>query len=141
MTTKEEFLLDEIQYYEVDPENRRCVRALTGKCVYSPITADKQGLSEGCAIGRKLPEGHAERFDNEEIGAIFYIFHTGNEKVLPEWMLLFGESFLIDCQNLHDNSSYWQHDGLSLGGKHFVKKICMRHDLDTIELKRYFPQP
>ena len=51
--TKKEFLEDTIAYYSEDV-NRRCIKGT--KCLYSPLNADKKGISKGCAIGRHLDE-------------------------------------------------------------------------------------
>ena len=43
MMTKKEFLEDTIAYYSEDV-NRRCIKGT--KCLYSPLNADKKGISK-----------------------------------------------------------------------------------------------
>jgi hypothetical protein len=65
--TKKELLLDTIEYYSID-RNRRC--ELDNSCKYSPKSAGKKGISEGCAIGRHLSEETKEFYDKQSVSNI-----------------------------------------------------------------------
>ena len=136
--TKEEFLLDMLDYYTVDPEGRRCSNSETG-CYYSPETIGKTA-SEGCAIGRKLDREFANRLDEE--------YHEGvsisnqllkDHPNFPEYMYKFDMNFLCMCQELHDMKYNWDFNftGLSTVGKNLVKVIIQKFDLDKSKFEKY----
>jgi len=63
MDTKlqEKILLDTLEYYIVDSDNRRCI-SYNGGCFYNPKGAGKtKKQSEGCAIGRLLSNYHKKK--------------------------------------------------------------------------------
>ena len=93
--TREEVLQDAIDYYWGKPE-RKCVDDTKGNCQYMPSTT-----SEGCAIGRLLPEDIVDKLPPD---AGVY-----DERVwthLPEWLKAMGQEFLKDLQVLHDLSKF-----------------------------------
>src|SRR4051812_25883876 len=71
--TQKEFLLDTLEYYTTDV-NRRCV-STHDACFYSAINAGKEGISDGCAIGRHLPSEEVKlQLDGK--GTITAILHN-----------------------------------------------------------------
>jgi len=129
--TQLEFLNDTIAYYSVDPVNRRCTDK-EGNCKYSPKTVNKVGLSEGCAIGRKLPPNVQVLLDSSSYGSIDCIKRDDPVKYdkLPEWMKEFPILFLEAVQRLHDNAAFWTDTGLSESGIAKVNEIKQRFNLN-----------
>lgn len=134
---KEEFLLDMLDYYTVDPEGRRCNS--DGICFYSPKYAHKEGRSEGCAIGRHLPEDVAKYFDKLKGAGINSIFRDTRLLVkLPEWLSDLGMPFLNRCQQFHDIKLLWGEDiGLSSGGQNMLRDIISTFNLDKSKFEKY----
>lgn len=123
--TKEEFLVDMLDYYTVDPINRRAFDRELEYCVYYPIEQ-----SEGCAIGRCLPKELTMKMQ----GTIDYIID--NELCnLPEWMTNLGADFLQKVQELHDRKHNWKETGLSKKGiknlRTIIKKFGLNPELFT----------
>lgn len=80
----------------------------SGRCVYYPTKN-----SPGCAVGRWLP---LEVVENSTLDGLPVVYSAvWNE--LPKWMKEMGEGFLLECQRLHDNKSYWNDKGLSIEGR------------------------
>lgn len=121
--TKKEFLEDTIAYYSEDV-NRRCIKGT--KCLYSPLNADKKGISKGCAIGRHLDEELQLTLDDADYTAV-----DGDEVFdsLPTWMQDLGQDFLYDVQRLHDLKNYWSDKGLSSDGLKFVEITKQKYDI------------
>ncbi len=126
MTTTE-LLLDALEYYTVDPKNRRCVLGLS--CRYHPSSISKEGTSEGCLIGRLLPEELALELDEKNL-SIYTVFHHDDyiplrkrvEKIDPVFNA--GNAiFLSNCQTLHDSNIYWGKTGLTSEGKERLSRI------------------
>lgn len=113
------FLEDMIEYYSKDPVSRRCINDENNSCFYSPTTVSKEGLSEGCAIGRKLPKEVAERIDS--IGCTVGVVDLDEEDLGNLFSL--GTLFLSACQDLHDSNSYWNAEGLTVEGKSTLANI------------------
>lgn len=131
ITTKAEFLVDMLEYYCPDPENRR--NSIEGRCRYYPI----KDRSEGCAIGRHMTSDSAQQADNVPgETTIDNIYKTWAE-FLPTWMLPLGVSFLEKCQELHDLSELWEDKGLSKSGKREVSNICLIHGIDKELVKQW----
>lgn len=131
--TKEEFLLDLLAYYTVDPNKRRNYKA--GRCRYYPL--DDNPDTEGCAIGRHLSPENAKILD---IGncLIENILEGSEKQYLPQWMLdLNTNGFLNDCQDLHDTSSNWLDIGLSEKGKMKVQDIIKVNSLNPLSFSIY----
>lgn len=135
--TKNEFFLDMLQYYAVDPLTRRCID--NGYCTYSPVTSNKVGQSEGCAIGRKLTPDNALTLDKIQKGFGVNSVMAREPELLPEWMKDLGSRFLGDVQNFHDISTNWQAIGLSEKGKIKVRSMVSLYDLDAELFKEYLP--
>ena len=123
--TKEDFLLDMLEYYSEDPECRRC-KTINRSCSYSSETISKD-TSEGCAIGRVIEPSLAREFDENMSG-------TGvSESVifdeLPEWLQNLGQKFLISIQVLHDLGHNWITEGLSPSGIKKLTNIIAKYQL------------
>lgn len=125
--TRDEFLLDMLEYYVPDPVNRRCVNE-NEECRYSPVTFGIQDRSEGCAIGRKLSPELAKEIDDAE-GSIGIEDVLGRYE-LPEYMNDDNSTFLRKCQVLHDLNEHWD-TGLSEKG--IDKVICI---IDEFKLNK-----
>jgi len=91
--TREELLQNTIDYFWGRPE-RQCLSP-KGGCQYSP-----QGQSEGCAIGRLLDISLCEKLDVNN----YSVECDSTFEKLPDWLKNLGQSFLVDLQDLHDNS-------------------------------------
>jgi hypothetical protein len=128
--TELELLEDTIKYYSENTE-RRCVNVKS--CYYSPITAHKEGISEGCAIGRHLDKDFAlqiDKYDDDFDGdsGIIQVLSVmleeeENKSKFPDWMLKMNPNFLQDIQGLHDANSNWDKNGLSQEGLECEKEI------------------
>ena len=101
--TKEEFLIDTLEYYTTDT-SRRCIQP-NGNCYYNPKNA-KGTKGEGCAIGRHLPEDLKQKLDtaSELDGCISVNMLFGEKrfaKLLSEVPLpikALGKDFLCQIQ-------------------------------------------
>lgn len=115
-----DFLEDTVQYYSVDPIKRRSISDTKG-CFYSPKNAHKPS-SNGCAIGRHLPEELQGKYDSVSSCSISYIY-TVYYNELPVNLKELPCEFLRDVQHLHDAGINWNGMGLSLTGEKNVQKI------------------
>lgn len=130
--TELELLEDTIKYYSENTD-RRCISKKG--CYYSPITVNKVGISEGCAIGRHLDKDFAleiDKMDSDEnflgdsgITSVMYIMlkDDENKSKFPDWMLTMNQDFLTEIQALHDDNLYWDKNGLTQEGFEYVKQI------------------
>lgn len=131
--TKEEFLLDTLEYYSGHLE-RRC--EADGVCKYSPKAVNKQGKTEGCAIGRHLSEEGKLAFDNLPLNGITHIrqdYPVTFAKYAPLWMQEMDTFYLSAIQALHDSDDNWTDKGLSYYGKREVKTIIENFSLSNPE--------
>lgn len=129
--TQTEFLLDTLQYYCEDT-SRRCEK--DGRCKYHPSSINHSN-SEGCAIGRHLPEELALKCDSDGAIGVDIIFNE-----LPDNLRLLGRSFLDDIQCLHDVEIYWNTSsgkGLLEAGQHRLKTIILNYALDETLFTEY----
>lgn len=119
--TELELLEDTVKYYSEDIR-RRCKRT---NCTYSPITVGKEGISEGCAIGRHLDKDFALEIDNLDLSCsgIMAVLEETDKSRFPEWMLKMKPNFLEHLQDLHDRDFYWNEKGLSEEGINCVNMI------------------
>lgn len=129
--TAQEFLFDTVHHYTLE---NRCLSVGT-TCHYSPVFAQKQGLSKGCAIGRHLDPELAYQIDKETEGKDSCIRNIFSRYPLPDWMIALGVDFLFCIQDLHDYGYYWDSEGLSEEGKKQVRGICTDFNLDYEQLK------
>ena len=119
--TQLELLNETVEYYSANPE-RRCVTQ--SACYYSSEKAGKPGLSEGCAIGRKLDPQTRLIFDSQGIGGIGRVFkRTDLFEMLPESIKIMEERFLVMLQSLHDNDQFWTKTSISEKGTDEVERI------------------
>lgn len=138
--TKEEFLLDTLEYYSSDL-SRRCVSE-DGKCYYSPKSTVTTG--NGCAIGRHLPDQLKESMDVASNGnpvTIHSLFTSGEYCNLfdefPQELKTLGEPFLMYTQWLHDDPIYWSKDGLTDAGRTELNRMIFAYDLNPDKFKKY----
>lgn len=129
--TREEFLLDTLEYYSQDP-SRRCFHTETRICYYSPVNADNPN-SEGCAIGRWLSPDLQLKLDDEtypgvDIDDVF--------EQLPDNLQQLGQSFLASVQFLHDSNS-WREGGVINYNIERLKKIIQEYELNYEKFKKY----
>ena len=130
--TELELLEDTIKYYSENPK-RRCVNGTS--CFYSPITANKESISEGCAIGRHLDKDFALQIDKLDsndtfngdsgINRVLFVMlkEEENKSKFPDWMLKMSPYFLVEIQKLHYRNFYWDKNGLNQEGLEYVKEI------------------
>lgn len=123
-----EVLEQTVAYYSEDV-NRRCIDTKTNTCFYSGNTAGKKGISDGCAVGRLLPEELREELDTlfEDTGgasSVTEAFH-----LLPVEIKELGEDFLYLLQKLHDADAFWYEGGLTKEGKEAVQKMKQQFNL------------
>jgi len=96
---QEDFLLDMLEYYCENPEERRN-QNVYGNCMYAP----QKDTSEGCAIGRKISKELQQKFDSRrESPVVNNVFN-----LLPENLQLLGCDFLTEVQQLHDGGYFWE---------------------------------
>lgn len=130
------FLTDTIRYYSEDV-NRRCTNG-NGQCYYNPASVNKQEISEGCAIGRHLPQELKVKLDNwyGSEGAIEDVYEDDDKESgispqdFPESLIELGLKFLTDIQCLHDYDTHWEKRGLSDRGKEYVDSIKEKYKLN-----------
>jgi hypothetical protein len=138
--TKQEFLVDTLEYYTENPGGRRCKNEFA-TCAYHPTTLKKDASSEGCAIGRHLDEADALYLDTEHNGTDIktILFDKGISKLIPDWMKAFGEDFLVDVQEFHDWDDYWDldNDKLSGDGKNKLEGMIGKYKLDRNQFSKY----
>ena len=109
-----DFLEETIEHYNI---NNRSTKG--GTCVYKPPTGS---LSEGCAIGRKLPKSYKKRLNkvNNTLGVKNLFMELGT----PKFFSGMDIDILCQIQILHDCSSYWDEEG-------FIERF--RHKVDDIK--------
>lgn len=130
--TEQELLQSTIDYYSVDPKNRRCSDDTQRICNYYPGNTGKIKLSEGCAIGRHLSEKIQRELDSLKYPGISVILTTDKKLLLPEWMQNMDSWFLTDIQNLHDDKYNWEDIGLSEKGRQMVEGIIKKYNLQLV---------
>lgn len=123
--TKEEFLLNTINHFNSTN------RGWNGTdCIYGPTETSK-----GCAIGRWLEPEVCKTLDSvfaiQSIDAII----ERDLVPIPQWMLELSKTFLVDIQELHDEETYWNTQGLSDGGIWRVRQLISNHNLDQQQFK------
>lgn len=112
-------LEETINFYSVDPLNRRSVDRTTGKCLYA-----YEG--KNCAFGRYIND--VDKFIEENS---FYNDSTSNsiietfgmDVMKKEVEHLNDKRFWDDLQFLHDTNSYWNEKGLTKEGTEYANKI------------------
>ena len=132
--TREEFLLDMLEYYCVDPFNRRCASYDDGQCKYYPT---HEG-TEGCAIGRHLSPELAKKLDRYTSSYTSASIDQVDITLLPNKLRLLGIEFLANVQNLHDTAEFWEEKGLSLRGKKYISvQMIENYNLDIAKFKKF----
>ncbi len=99
--------------------NNRCVEITDSqsKCVY--YAEGKQG----CAIGRLIADKDLCRRLDKEKPSQNGVFRPRIFEQLPEEVKAYSQSLLGKLQELHDNSSNWDEEGLSDDGQEEVDQI------------------
>ena len=114
-----DILNDTIEYYSVDPVNRRSIDIDNDKCYYS-------FEGKNCAFGRyidnvdKFIQDHYD-YNHETSYSILNTF--GMEVLKEEVRHLDDCEFWCLLQNLHDHTFNWNEKGLTEIGLSKVKKI------------------
>lgn len=124
MTTlqnKQLALLNETVAYYSEDTNRRCSKDKL--CAYDPATAGKEGISEGCAIGRLLSPQLKKELDKKYTSASKPSGVPSIFEELPKSIQYYGKEFLTRLQSLHDQSIYWDHNALSVAGKREIESF------------------
>ncbi len=134
--TPEDFVLDTVRYYSEDT-NRRCVVA---SCYYDPAKADKEGISEGCAIGRHMTETQKATADEKKARRNGYDANTVDNlkpEYIPESLQQFDIKLLRRVQLLHDGAENWNDFGLTYVGKSALRGIIDEFKLDPTPFEAY----
>jgi hypothetical protein len=129
---QEEFLIDALEYYTADTQ-RRCANIL-GNCQYSPFNANKEGISEGCLIGRKIYKDLQLRLDSMDKCSVE---HDNIFDMLPKKLKDLEKEFLYRCQLFHDNYTYWGNDGLTSAGIIRLENIITFFNLDKQKFTKW----
>ncbi len=115
--TKKELLDSTIEYYSEDV-NRRCTNG--DACYYNPVSLGKEGISQGCAIGRWMLPSIRKRADG------YGLVHALPSHFIPDSLSKLPMSYLADIQTLHDKGEFWNKSGLSKAGTRYVKTLTER---------------
>ena len=102
-------LEETIAYYSEDP-SRRSINPANGRCMYNGPDGRKCGVARCCS---KIPE----EFESQAVSNAIL-----EKYLLPEYAHLDNLEFWSRIQNLHDDKSNWDDEGLSYFGE-FVSKI------------------
>ena len=118
LQTKQLRLLKEtVDYYSVDPVNRRSLSPGGSQCLYSP-----HAKSQGCAIGRLVSKELAKYFDGDSPAistpVVDDVFHE-----LPIDLQKLGLAYLVELQVFHDSHLFWNTKGLTIEGTHQLNSI------------------
>lgn len=121
LQNKQLALLNETVAYYSEDTNRRCDTEHI--CAYDPATVGKEGISEGCAIGRLLSPQLKKELDKKytsisKPSGVPSIFEE-----LPKSVQYYGKDFLTQLQSLHDQPIYWDHNALSVVGKRVIESF------------------
>lgn len=121
LQNREDLLNDTIQYYSVNPNERRSVSDKDRyTCFYSQKNS-KKPHSNGCAIGRYHSEEWKLKADDLQNA------HEPFQKIIEDSTLNnFNTDFLEAIQQLHDENVNWNSTGLSPIGFKFVDAIIER---------------
>ena len=115
----EEILENTITYYSEDP-TRRCVR--DGNCAYNPKTVGNLN-SEGCAIGRLLPDDVTLKMDEDmQNDSITNIIESEFVRLLP-YKITEYPIFFQKLQDFHDDGENFDGTGITEPGKSKVQEI------------------
>lgn len=120
--TKEEIILETVNYYSEDPKGRRGIESSNNYCLY--FTTDKKM----CAFGRVLK--NPEDFEDDAGSSVKDLskMFTLNEIVKPEYT---GHSvdFWQDLQDFHDDPFNWdiEENTISESGELRVKELLNRY--------------
>lgn len=114
------FLDETIKHYN---SNNRAI--IEGCCLYKSIP----DVSSGCAIGRHLTPELATLLDSCTDLNSTSVEEDKIFNYLPDNLKELGQSFLNQVQQLHDNSAYWNEEGLTSAGYEKVRLIKMHYGL------------
>lgn len=123
--TKLKIVEETVAYYSQDVKRRSVFCDSLG----NSTSCNYNSQYEGCAVGRLIPKLERvkldERFNNVTIKNI-----QKDSKFLPSDFPIFsklledlGVDFLQDLQILHDSSSNWSEQGLTLIGEQVIKQL------------------
>ena len=141
--TQLEYLLDTLEYYSVNPKERRSfILTEQGRpiCKYAPV----KETSEGCAIGRKLT-GTTEQKQAWDKSCASYMsivstyLNPINDivDIRPEWMKDMSPRFLQELQRFHDTKLNWASVGLTREGKYNLKSILEEYAIPMGPFEKY----
>ena len=118
-------LLEETILYYSENTLRRCV-IKNDQCYYDG-TRNMQTQSDGCAIGRLIPNETAKLLDtyNDEDYSIVSLYY-----LIPKKVQKYGKYFLSSLQELHDLNVNWDENGLTESGHRFVASIKNTYKLE-----------
>lgn len=127
--TKQQIILDTLNYYAKDPEGRRATNNLTA-CYYT--TED----GRHCAFGRWMKDKYREDSTgrNRTIDALLNFLDVDNvDDILVKEVQGHSEDFWINLQRLHDTDSFWNQNGITAPGLKHVNNLLDEYtDNDSI---------
>lgn len=137
--TNEEFLLNTLDYYSSDL-NRRCTSSTepytSSGCKYSPVNANKEGVSDGCAIGRWIKTEELKQ-EWDRLGVSTYYLLKERKQDLKEEVHNVYVDLMVHAQGLHDYSGNWKEGGLTEEGKITLENTITRFKLDEKLFDKY----
>ena len=122
----QEMFYDMIKHYN---SSNRCMNVDSGECMYVP-TGYLEERSEGCAIGRLLPEWAKKVVKkdmelNIDCGVVDLLDRLSK---MPKVFEDISTTFLMELQMIHDKEAFWNETGLSYKGKR--QAVSVREDWD-----------
>lgn len=114
--TKHEIIDETVEYYSIDPKNRRGISKNGLTCVYYTET---QGIIKMCAVGRCLID---PKVFASSLSSVSHVLKD-NDQLLKEQYRGHPIKFWLDIQYLHDWNSYWDEVGLTEAGRYKVKEL------------------
>lgn len=115
----ESILEDTIKYFNI---KNRCGEKHK-VCRYSPVTVGKEGITEGCAIGRLFDEESKLILDKMQGGSWAQITLREENIPLIDPFMIKNKSFFARLQFLHDDGRNWNEEGINEKGIETVSEI------------------
>ena len=136
-TRMHKILKDTVEHFN---QNNRSTTTGGLSCVYVPQD-EMIGKTEGCAIGRLLPQWAKdeimEKNMNGGYGATRMFNHLSRTPRAFKGMRVRDDSnyefFLDKVQQLHDSAKSWDEKGITETGHKIANEICKQFSLDNLE--------
>jgi hypothetical protein len=123
--TKEEFLLDTLEYYTEDTTRRGKEKG--GACCFRSAEGKK------CAIGRFIPD---EKYSNDMENTPIYQLKANG--IFSADIIDLPENYLVHIQNFHDSDVCWGYEKeLTWQGRERLEIIITDHKLEKELFQKY----